>query len=138
MQMKAATARQTLIDAGYDEFEGTSLDAIRHALNVNEEFAVSVAVLKLKVDTTRGSNAKQAYLGYSLSDDEAARLRVPGDNLAQSSSIISRGSARFDANMAYLSGIGQSMSDLFGLSSLPATQYGDPGGFCSNVVRNCG
>lgn len=138
VQMKAATARQTLIDAGYDEFEGTSLDAIRHALNVNEEFAVSVAVLKLKVDTTRGSNAKQAYLGYSLSDDEAARLRVPGDNLAQSSSIISRRSARFDANMAYLSGTGQSMSDLFGLSSLPATQYGDPGGFCSNVVRNCG
>ncbi|MGI5380313.1 DNRLRE domain-containing protein [Streptomyces sp. CA-251387] len=138
VQMKSATARQVLVDAGYDEFKDTSLDAIRQALSVNEEFAVSVAVLKLKLATGSGANSKQAYIGYSLSDDQAARLRVPGDTLVQSSPILSRRSARFDANMAYLSGTGQSMSELFGLTSLPTTQFGDPGGICSNIARDCG
>ncbi|TWD17731.1 hypothetical protein FB570_111344 [Streptomyces sp. T12] len=137
VQMKAPTARKVLVKAGYGEFEKTPIDAIRQALSVNEEFAVSVAVLKLKIDITAGANSKQAYLGYALSDDQAARLTQKGDPLIQTSPVLSRRSARYDANMAYLSKSGKSMSELFHLPSLPATNFGDPGGFCSNIARGC-
>ncbi|MFF5492568.1 RHS repeat-associated core domain-containing protein [Streptomyces aquilus] len=138
VQMKSATARDVLVRAGYDDFKKVSLDVIRQALSVNEEFAISVAVLKLKIDISAGASKKQAYLGYSLSDDQAARLRVPGDSLVQSSPILSRRSARYDANVEYLSSSGRSMSEQFGVSSLPTAQYGDAGGFCISVARGCG
>ncbi|MEV7020144.1 RHS repeat-associated core domain-containing protein [Streptomyces sp. NPDC093991] len=138
VQMKAPTARAVLVSAGYGEFKNTPHDVIRQALSVNEEFAVSVAVLKLKVDISAEASNKQAYLGYALSEDQASRLADKEDPLVQTSAILSRRSARYDANMAYLSRSGKSMSELFGLSSLPVPQYGDPGGFCTNAARNCG
>lgn len=114
------------------------VDVMCQALSVNEEFAVSVAVLKLKIDLSSGASSKESYLRYALDDTTAKQLRRPTSTLVQRSSILSRRSTRYDANMGYLSKSGKSMSELFGLSSLPVPQYGDPGGFYTNTARNCG
>ncbi|WP_410540390.1 RHS repeat domain-containing protein [Streptomyces sp. KL2] len=136
-QMKAATARDTLLEAGYSDFKEVPLATMRHALSVNVEFAVSVAVLKLKLAQKSGMDDKQAYIGYSLSDDQAQRLLDPGSKLVQNSSILSSRSARYDANISHLTGSGKSMTDLFGIGKLPTPQYGDPGGLCVNPLRGC-
>ncbi|MDT6982135.1 hypothetical protein ACFOSY_19620 [Streptomyces lusitanus] len=59
------------------------------------------------------------------------------DPLVQANPVLLRWSERYEANTAHLSASGKSMVELFRLSSPPATQVGDPDGFCSDIARGC-
>lgn len=78
VQMKAFTARSVLIEAGYESIEN---DGLRSLLINDDEFAVAVSVLHLKLDLEAGMTAKQSYLAYSLDTANTARLLQPGDAL---------------------------------------------------------
>jgi RHS repeat-associated protein len=136
VQMHLDTARQTLITAGYGTYQHRSNVDLRNDM-LSEDFAVSVAVLKLKeYKVIQQFNNKQSYLAYCLSDTEATRLARPGDHMVQNSEILSERSIRYDANMTYLESSGKSMTELFGIkeSDLSAPR-GFEGGFTSLGYR---
>jgi RHS repeat-associated protein len=128
-QMKPFTAIRVLEQAGYTNGRHDAGD-IRSSLTSDDEFAVALAVLHLKLDLGNAMNEKQAYLSYALSPDAAADLtESPG--LVQRSSVLSARSERYDANMSVLSEIGD-LVDYYGIANLPVPRYGVLGGVCSS------
>jgi hypothetical protein len=128
VQMKAPTANRILLDTGYAGYEGYDIYYLRSEISNNDEFAVALAVLHLKLDLSSGMTEKEAYLSYALSPDEAVRLADPNSGLVQNSSVLSERSRRYEANMFAFSRAAD-FEDLFGVE-IPVPRFGVRGGIC--------
>lgn len=127
--MRATTSLRVLREAGYDvTCHGCSAEQrLRSHITYNDEFAVALAVLHLKLDLDAGMSEKQAYLSYSLDPDSAQRLM---NGMVQRNSVLSARSDRYDANKAVV-GIAGDLASYYGIEQLPVPGFGVEGGLCS-------
>lgn len=125
-QMKAPTAQRILLEAGYAHY---SENWLRGKLTHDDEFAVFMTVLHLKLDLDDGMGDKQAYLSYALSPRDAAELSVTSSTMVQDSPNLSNRSARYDANMSILRRVG--IEEYYGIDGGASPRYGLRGGRCA-------
>jgi hypothetical protein len=124
--------KKTLRSAGYESH--LSVSSLRGRLTSDDEFAVALAVLYLKLELDSGMNERLAYLSYALDDRESRRLRDPNSSMVQNSTVLSARSARYDANMRALRGAGDLM-EYFDINQLPTPTYGARGGTCGSSAQ---
>lgn len=124
-QMKAFTARRILAEAGYLAYDQ---GYIRRKLTYDDEFAVFMAALHLKIDLNKGMSEKQAYLSHSLDPQTAPQLLNPASSMVRNSSDLSARSARYDADMAALDVM--RAESRWGYIPDVIPKHGAPGGLC--------
>jgi hypothetical protein len=105
--------------------------ALRYEIIHDDELAVALAVLHLKLDLDSGMSAKEAYLSYSLSPDQAERMRIPSSTMVQTNPDLSSRSSRYNSNMFVIGGAGDLVS-YYGIEQLPDPRFGRSGGLCSH------
>jgi hypothetical protein len=123
-QMKPETAQRILREAGYPEYD---IDELRSRMTNDDEFAVALAALHLKLDLDEGMTEKQAYLAYAVDEETGDRLKDPSRDPLRDWPELSPRSARYDANLQAINQAGD-LLDQFGIDSLPEPRYGTEGG----------
>jgi RHS repeat-associated protein len=127
--MRATTAIRIMREAGYEVSCGRTCSEeriVRGELTHNDEYAVALAVLHLKLDLNAGMTEKQAYLSYSLSPDQAQRLM---GGMVQRNPDLSARSMRYLANSVAIAGAGD-LASYYGIGQLPSPAFGYEGGLC--------
>jgi hypothetical protein len=124
VQMQAPTAQRILREAGYGD--SYDIDYLRSKLTHDDEFAIALAALHLRLDLDKGMTEKEAYLAYSVDQDASENLMEPAKDGVQTNPALSERSARYDANLRAINQAGD-LVDYYDIDALPEPTYGNEG-----------